>query len=178
MREFPGITVLSRKERIKQLCEGVSVVVLNDGDVFMSVLNLVSIPGHTDDSAAVLDMRTNTMITGDSLQVYGIFGSEEWGSNINLTFEYLYAIKKPRKMDIDNIYSAHDYHPYGFKAEGREAVRKFIDGREEPIIKILDLITNNLEIDDVAIHDLYKNSAKIPPVKVRVITCARESPKK
>ena len=53
---------------------------LNDGDVFMGVLNLVSIPGHTDDSAAI--------------------------------------------------------------------------------------------------HDLYKNSAKIPPVKVRVITCARESLKK
>jgi len=176
--EFPDITVLSRKERIKQLCKGVNVVSLCDGESFMDVLKLVSIPGHTDDSAAVFDTRTNTMITGDSLQVYGIFGSEEWGSNINLTSEYLEAIKKLRKMEIDNIYSAHDYHPYGFKAEGRDAVRKFIDGSEEPIIKILELIKNNPELDDLAIHDLYKNSDKVPPVKPAVITAARKSLKK
>ena len=175
VRELPSATVLSRKERIKELCEGVKVVALDDGEVFMDVLKLVSIPGHTDDSAAVLDMRTNTLITGDCLQVYGIFGSEEWGSNINLTSEYLEAIKKLRKMEINNIYSAHDYHPYGFKAEGREAVGKFIDGSEEPIIKILELIKNNPELDDLAIHDLYKNSDKVPPVKPAVITAARKS---
>ena len=78
-------------------------------------------------------------------------------------------------MEINNIYSAHDYHPYGFKAEGREAVGKFIDGSEEPIIKILELIKNNPEFDDLAIHDLYKNSDKVPPVKPAVITAARKS---
>ena len=175
LREFPGATVLSRKDRIRLLCEGSSVLSLNDGEVFMDVFKLVAIPGHSADSAAVLDMRTNTLITGDSLQVYGIFGSQEWGSNISLTAEYLNAIEKLRKIEIDNIYSAHDFHPYGFKAEGKDEVKKFIDASEEPIRKILDLIINNPELEDEAIHDLYNGSAKVPPVRVGVVKAARES---
>lgn len=175
VREFPKVTVLSRKERIKLLCEDTTVLFLNDGDVFMDVFKLVAIPGHSADSAAVLDMRTNTLITGDCLQVYGIFGSQEWGSNISLTSEYLDAIQALRKMEIDNIYSAHDFHPYGFKAEGKDAVAKFIDASEAPIRKILDLIIKNPELDDEAIHGLYNGSAKVPPVRVGVVKAARES---
>lgn len=176
LQEFPNVTVLSRKERIKLLFKDATVLSLSDGDVFMDVFKLIEIPGHSADSAAVLDMRTNTLISGDSLQVYGIFGSQEWGSNIGLTSEYLDSIGRLRKMEIENIYSAHDFHPYGFKAEGKEAVKKFIDASEEPIRKILDLIVKNPTLDDLAIHDMYISGPKrVPPIRVGVIKLARES---
>ena len=73
-------------------------------------------------------------------------------------------------MDIDNVYTAHDYHPYGFKHEGKKAVAKVLVACEEPLTLVKILIENNPGLDDDAIRLKYNASGTIPTLRVRVVT--------
>ena len=175
LERLPDSVAVSFSPKVKEDYSDFKVKIAKDGDTLLDSFTLVSIPGHTADSAAILDTRTKTLITGDCLQVYGIFGSDFWGSNISLSTEHLAALGRLRGMDIENIYTAHDFMPYGFKACGKEEVAKFIDACEEPIMKIRRLITENPSLDDAEIRALYNNDAPdlFPPVGLHVITKAR-----
>jgi glyoxylase-like metal-dependent hydrolase (beta-lactamase superfamily II) len=172
---FPEVTVLNRSPALKEKYEGYKVYSPEEGEVFLDVLRVVTIPGHTKDSAALLDTRTNTLITGDCLQQYGIFGSEDWGSNIPHPALQLKAVKKVREMKVDAIYSAHDYHPCGQIALGNEAVEKVLSSCEEPLYTVKQMILDHPEMDDVALRALYNASGNIPTLKTSVIAAMRSA---
>ena len=48
-----------------------------DGDRILGVLQVVTITGHSRDSMGLLDTRTKTLLSGDSLQLYGIGGMHD-----------------------------------------------------------------------------------------------------
>lgn len=175
LERLPEAVAVSFLPKVSEDYSDFKVKIAKDGDKLLDCFTLVSIPGHTGDSAALLDPRTKTLITGDCLQAYGIFGSDYWGSNISLSTEHLAALAKLRGMDIEEIYTAHDFMPYGFKASGKEEVSKFIDACELPIMKIRGLIRKNPDLDDAEIRALYNNDATdlFPPVGLHVITKAR-----
>ena len=175
MERFPDVTVLSRSLALKEKFEKYRVELPEDGDTILGVLKVVTIPGHTDDAMAVYDTRTKTMLTGDGLQLYGIFGSENWGSNMGLPVEHIEAIKKLRGMDIAEIYTAHDYHPCGTNAKGAAEIGVMLDACVEPIMLVKNLIENNPEKSDEEIRLLYNNSAKIPPISTRLVIATREA---
>ena len=127
MEKFPKAKIISRSEKLRDETPQYSFIMPSDNGELFGVFRAIAIPGHTSDSMALLDTRTNTLITGDSLQVYGIFGSDDWGANITLTKEHVAAIEKLRGFSVENIYTAHDFHPYGFRACGKEAVSLFLD---------------------------------------------------
>ena len=170
MEKYPNAVILSRSPKLAEKYAAYTVEAKEDGDTVLDVLQIVTIPGHTKDSAAILDKRTNTLISGDCLQLYGIFGSDDWASNISLPALHLEALAKLRTMEIDNVYTAHDYHPYGFKHEGKAAVAKVITACEEPLTLVKILIENNPELDDDAIRLKYNASGTIPTLRVRVVT--------
>lgn len=165
---FPKVTVLSRG------LNGDNIAFVNDGDVFLGCLKVVTIPGHSADSMALLDIRNNTLISGDSLQLYGIFGSGEWGANITLVKEHLEAIEKLKKMDVKSIYTAHDYHPYGYKYCDADAISKAYDACIEPLIRVKELIRTNPTLDNVGIQKIY-NSEELPTLSVRVVNAVRQA---
>lgn len=173
MEAYPNAVILSRSPKLAENYADYKVEALEDGDKVLDVLQIVTIPGHTKDSAAILDTRTKTMISGDCLQLYGIFGSDDWASNIIYPALHLEALAKLRTMDIENIYTAHDYHPYGFKHEGKAAVAKVITACEEPLTLVKILIENNPELDDEAIRVKYNASGTIPTLRARVVTEVR-----
>lgn len=175
LSRLPDSVAVSFSPKVADDYSDFKVKIAKDGDTLLDSFTLVSIPGHTGDSAALLDTRTKTLITGDCLQVYGIFGSDFWGSNISLSTEHLAALGRLRGMDIENIYTAHDFMPYGFKASGKEEVARFIDACEVPIMKIRRLIKENPSLEDAEIRALYNNDAPdvFPPVGLHVITKAR-----
>lgn len=176
LKHFPDITVYSRSETISQRCDtGAHIVRFEDGDELLPMLRAVTVQGHTADSSAVLDCRTGSLITGDCLQLYGIFGSGKWGANINFVAEHLAALDKLSAMDeVVNVYTAHDYHPYGSRYEGREAVLLALEACREPLLLAKRLIDENPDLDDEAIAELYNKEKKLPTMGAHVVTGIRK----
>ena len=121
---------------------------IEDGDEFLDVFRVVTVPGHSADSCAVLDTRTNTLISGDCLQAFGIFGSGNWASNITLIPEHFAALDKLDGMRIDTLLTAHDYHPYGWRADGETAVKAYVDACRQALNTIKKLVLDERGLDD------------------------------
>lgn len=177
IKEYPNATIVSRSEKIKNDYHNYSVLMPNDNDLLLDCIKVITIVGHTDDSAAILDTRTNTLITGDCLQLSGIFGSGKWGANINYPAEHLKALNKVKKLTVDEIYTAHDYHPCGYKATTPEDVQKMIYECEVPLMKVKELIAANPELNDEEIVSLY-NSPTLPTMGSHVAFAIRNAMKK
>ena len=175
LKHFPDLTVLTRSSELKEKCSGYKVYCPDDGETLLCNLKVVTIPGHTYDSMALLDTRTNTLLTGDALQVYGIFGSQDWGSNIGFPVEYIESIEKVRKLDIQEIHTAHDYHPVGTVACGNQAVMRMLDACIEPIENIRSLVKANFSKSDEDIRTLYNQQVNVPTITTRVVCAVREA---
>ncbi|MBQ5746926.1 MAG: hypothetical protein IIV81_03195, partial [Clostridia bacterium] len=118
---------------------------------------------------ALLDTRTNILVTGDCLQVYGIFGSGEWAANIGFPTEYIEDIEKVRKIAPSKISAAHIYHPCGQIAEGAEEVGRFLDLSIEPLMKIKELILQNPTLTDEELKMIYNAPKTLPTIGIRPI---------
>lgn len=173
MQEFPMVCIISQSPELKTLYENYNFILPEDNYIVSDVLQIISIPGHTKDSCAILDTRTNTLITGDSLQLYGVFGSKDWACNITLPVEHMEAINKLRNLCINEVYMAHDYHPFGYKVCGKEEINRALDLCIEPLLYIRDLILQNQDKSDEEIRSIYNNSDDIPTVSTRVIASLR-----
>lgn len=170
MKHFPNTVIISRCPRLKEQFKSFTVIAPNDGDEILGMLKAVTIPGHTEDSCAIYDTRTNTLISGDCLQLYGIYGSGTWASNITFPDEHIKAVNKLRTMDISEILTAHDYHPYGYRYT--ENILKALDACIDPLMDIQKLIMDNPSMNDEEICDLY-NSGTLPTLAVKVVTAIR-----
>ncbi|MBQ8696921.1 MAG: hypothetical protein IJ519_04290 [Clostridia bacterium] len=75
------------------------------------------------------------MISGDCLQMYGIYGSGAWGANITFPKAHFEALEKLENMQIDVLLTAHDYHPKGYKYVGKTEVAFAINACREPLMR-------------------------------------------
>ena len=141
----------------------------------LDTLSVVSIMGHTKDSAAIYDSRTKTLISGDCLQLYGIFGSGCWGANISFATEYAKAIEKLRKMDIDAILTAHDYHPCGRMYCGKTEITAALDACLVPFEIIKKFIEDDPDASDEIICEKYNSQNDLPRLGAHVVRKYRES---
>lgn len=173
MENFPKATIISKSQKLKEEYSDYNVVAPEEGDVILEVLEIVPIMGHTSDSCAIYDKRTKTMITGDCLQLYGLYGEGKWGANISYIKEYLDAIDKLKKMDIKCILTAHDYHPLGYLYEG-ENIEKAYDNCIAPLDEIKNLVLENPELNDEEICGIY-NSSGNPVIGTHVVTAVRNN---
>jgi len=83
------------------------------------------LPGHTEDSIGVLDMRTGTLITGDGLQGAGVDKYRCGIQNLSAYLETLDRIENDSK--IENVLFSHAYEPwYRDCAMGRQNVLKSV----------------------------------------------------
>ena len=169
---FPAASIVSRCPKLKEKFAHHPVIVPEDGDRLLDVLQVVTIPGHTQDAAAILDTRTNTLISGDCLQLYGIFGSGKWAANITLIPEHLAALDKLRSMKIDRILTAHDYHPFGYSYDDSATIASALDACVAPLKKVKELIAQNPLATDEEIADLY-NCPALPTLGAHVVTAVR-----
>lgn len=174
IKHYPNTTIISRSPKLKEKFEGCDVLMPEDGDTILDVLKVVTIPGHTIDSAAIYDTRTKILISGDCLQLYGIFGSGNWASNIGYPAQHVEAVNKLRGMDIERILTAHDYHPYGYSYDGKDAVSKALDACTAPLYDIKKMIAEHPDLDDEAITKLY-NEQDLPTLGKHVVTAVRGS---
>ena len=170
---YPDAVILTRSEKLCEAYPNLNVKMMRGGESYLGCLYVHEIPGHSADSSAIYDSRTKTLITGDSLQLYGIFGSQDWGSNIGMPAEHLAALSPLYEIDIEEIHTAHDFHPYGICYVGKEAVKSALDACREPLLNMCALIKANPEKSDAEIREMYNSSAKIPPVREGVFRLVR-----
>lgn len=145
-----------------------------DGEMITASLQTVHISGHTLDAMGLLDTRTQTLITGDCLQLHGIYGSDFWGANISFPAEHLQAVEKVHGLDIEEIYWAHQYEPLGLQARGREEIELALDACKDSLLQVRDLIAAYPEEDDAAIRGRY-NSLGRPLMGEHVVTAVRKA---
>lgn len=175
IQEFPNACIISCSLELKELYKYCNFVLPEDNQMFFDVLKVITIPGHTYDSCGILDTRTNTLITGDCLQFYGIYGSGNWACNITLIDEHMEALDKIRTLNIDNVLMAHNYHPCGFMLSGNDNINSSLDLCIEPLLFIRDIIIRNPDLNDEEIQSIYNNFENIPTVKTAVITALRKA---
>ena len=166
---YPHATVVSKSAALAEKFEGYTVLSPTEGETLLGVLSVVSIIGHTKDAAALYDSRTKTLISGDCLQLYGIFGSGLWGANISFVPEYAAAIEKLRRMDITAILTAHEYHPCGRMYFDRKTIDQALDACLAPFETIKELIEAAPEADDEKICEMYHAKADLPRLAPRVV---------
>ena len=172
---YPYVTVISRRDGFEEVHKNCKVVRPNDGDIFLDCLQVVTIAGHTPDSAGILDRRCKTLLSGDGLQLYGIFGSGKWCANIRLPKLHVEEVAKLRQMDIENIYTAHDYHTFGSRfSKGKDQVKIALDNSLAPIEDIKRLIIANPTLTDEEICNLFNKSGTLPTLGDHVVTAVRE----
>ena len=103
-------------------------LVLHDGDTLMDRIKIFATPGHDTECISILDLKTNSLMTGDSLQFGGTRSSA--GSDIAFYKDlpgYRETIAKIRAIAPENLFSSHDYQPSGCAFFGREEVERCLD---------------------------------------------------
>ncbi len=102
---YGGINALKRAfQKAEYICY------LMDKDIFLGRFQVLNLKGHSDDSLGVLDIKTKTLLSCDSLQAYGVGHFKTLVDNKEL---YYQSIEKVRLLDIDTIIASHEYEPYG-----------------------------------------------------------------
>ncbi|MBO5879995.1 MAG: MBL fold metallo-hydrolase [Clostridia bacterium] len=166
---YPSTTVITKSTSLAESLSGFNVAVPEENETFLDVLKVILVPGHSACSQAILDTRDNTLITGDCLQLYGIFGSGNWACNISLPAKHFAALDKLDNMNISAIYTAHDYHPLGQFYVGAEAVKKAVEYCREPLKIIMKMIEENPESTDEEIAAAYNKDNVLPRLGAHVV---------
>lgn len=101
-------------ETVREICE-----------ITLDGVTMYEMKGHTRDCIGVLDMRTNTLISGDGLQGAGI---GKYRCNLENKEEYLKTIEKIAQDErIKNVLFSHAYEPWHQDGVfGRKNVEKIL----------------------------------------------------
>lgn len=172
---YPNTPIAAGSEACGERVPGRTVRVLSDGETLAGPLKAVTVPGHTADCVGILDTRTGTLLSGDGLQLYGIYGSGAWGANISLIPEHIAAGKKLKEMDIQTVLASHNYHPRDWRADGKEAVADYIDQCARALKDIRLYAMQYPELDEQEVAERYNAQSGLPTVSPRIFKAARTS---
>lgn len=169
---LPHLTVIAGSEELKAKHPNATVIPMREGTL-LGALRVLPIPGHTADSIALLDTRTGTLLSGDGLQLHGIYGSGVWGANIRYPGAHLAALDRLAEEEICAIYPAHDYHPCGNAYVGKTAIGAALDACRAPLFLIRDMIRENKDTSDEALAAAYNAMGNPPTVGAHVVAAVR-----
>ena len=116
---FPSLPIYSPEPLKSQ-----QVTLLCGGERFLDRIEAVSLPGHTADSMGYLDRQTGTLLSGDTLQLFGI---SRYRSGIRYPRLYRETVERIRQMPLLRIIASHEYDPLGACAEGRDAIEEYLN---------------------------------------------------
>lgn len=159
---FPNANIgLMDTETLKQHSEW-NGKILHDGDILLDCIKILNLPGHTSDSLGLLDMRSNTLLSGDALQLCGI---GRYGTGITNADKYTETLSSLTDMNIDNIIASHNYVPLGYLAVGKENSKKYITECINYASKLQSFVNDNRNMDTQMLTQLYNSHNQcLPPV--------------
>ncbi len=164
-RAYPGaqVCLFSRNEE--------DAYRLEDGEILLKRFKMLNLPGHSSDSLGVLDMATNTLISGDSLQLFGV---GRYGTSVCDFKAYYKTIDRVRDLNLDAVYASHEYVPLGFRAEGEE-IEAYLQECVNAAEYLRIFAGENKDIDCNILAEIYNNThPDLPPVNYMTIQGALE----
>ena len=121
---FPKATlVMRRRDRAEQYPSS-RCLIPEDGTLLLECLRVLALPGHSPDSAALLDERSNTLFSFDCLQAQGL---DRFGTGLNNIADYISSINRIKSKDIDKIVASHRYEPLGTEIIEKQDIPRFLD---------------------------------------------------
>ncbi len=124
----------------------------NEGNVLLGHFEFLNFPGHTADALAVLDRKTNTLISCDCLQMYGV---SAWGVGADDYAAYMQTLERVGKMKLSRIIAAHDYYPLGYSAVGETEIFAFLLECKKAVEELSAFIDLHSDISNEEIARLY-----------------------
>ena len=85
---------------------------------------------------------------------------------------HIEALRKIGGIEIDTILAAHDYHPCGYRAKGREEVKHYILACTEALDFIKHLISEKPMMDDNEIAKAFSSNG-LPTLSSKVVKAVR-----
>ena len=177
LRALPHLRVVTQSTALQEQYGDARVWLAQDDEMLCGCLRVVAIPGHTVDSAALLDTRTGTLICGDCLQLHGIFGQGKWGANIPFPAAHRRAITRLRAVPMETVLMAHEYYPVGDICCGKAEIATALDACIAPLDRIEALITAHPTWDDEAVCALYNEAPMTPTLGAHVVRAVRRDMK-
>jgi len=174
-QEYPATPVLTGSVKLREQYPDAVFLPAEDGAEILGCLRVVTIPGHTGDAIGILDSRTGTLLTGDGLQLFGIYGSGKWGANISQPAAHRRAVEKLRSLPLNTIAASHDYHPCGYIARGKAEIDAYLSACTEALDCIRDAILRHPEQDDEALAAEYNRISGLPTVAAHVFAAMRKT---
>lgn len=101
------------------------IKIVSGGMNIDNLFKVVDIAGHAPDAIGFIDTRTNTLFSGDAIQLYGVStaGILIYGG----VDKYLESLENLKEEDIENILASHPYVPNGAFAVGKDQSFKHIE---------------------------------------------------
>lgn len=172
---YPNTVIAAGSSACTERVSGRNVRVLSDGESVLGPLSALMIPGHESDCIGIIDKRTATLLSGDGLQLYGIYGSGAWGSNIDIISEHIAVCEKIKSLGLNTVIASHDYHPCGYRADGFVAIARYADQCIAALYTVRDYILANPEItDNTELAQRYNAHSGLPTVGRHVFAAVRE----
>ncbi len=101
--------------------------VVRDARELYSLVRIYPLAGHTEDFIGVLDLRTNTLISGDGLQGAGV---GKYRCSLENKEAYRNTLEKIRRDGfVENLLFSHEYEPW---------YENGIFGREKVLLALLE----------------------------------------
>lgn len=125
--KLPETKVRLKDENLKATLNGYNTEIISDGDKVFDSVEILCLPGHCDDAVALFERRTNTLISADCVQLYGI---GVYGTGLSNPAAYFNSLSRIKALPVENLIASHEYAPLGAQARGREAVLRYIEVSE------------------------------------------------
>lgn len=139
-------TLYAASASIEKFAEAATPHRVTDGEILLSHLRVLHLPGHSSDSCSLLDTRVGAVLTGDCVQQYGV---SRWGVGVGLPSKYRASLLRLAETDgIETLIASHPYVPDGFLAEGKEAVRNYIKEAVWDFDRVVEFTNAHADLGD------------------------------
>lgn len=174
-RLFPEACIVSLKDELRRTHSASPFLFPGNDCLLLDSLRIIAVPGHAPDCLSLFDLRTRTLLTGDCLQLYGIFGCGKWGANITRPDEHFAALDRLRMLNPAVLIASHDYHPCGYIARGKDEIDHTLNQCREALLQIRDFIRRYPDDDCEALALRYMQAYALPTVGSHVFSAVRSS---
>lgn len=130
----PNATVYGKSSSLKGISSS-DINIMSGGMNIDNLFKVVDIAGHAPDAIGFIDTRTNTLFSGDAIQLYGVStaGILIYGGVDN----YLISMENLKLENIENILASHPYVPNGAFAVGKNQSLKHIEDSIECMSELI-----------------------------------------
>lgn len=118
-REFPHMSVFAHEE-----IKGLPCHTVADGELLFGRLRVLHLPGHTRRSVGYLDEKSDSLFSGDCLQLRGV---GRYRNGVGYPDLYLQSIHLLSQLAPTRIFASHEYDPLGSVAQGSQEVTRYLE---------------------------------------------------